>query len=81
MIKCKEGTITISGYVPVVKAELSTLLQCMREKYGDAFVDECVEDSKKTLEELEEENRGMVRFISSLSKMLNSIETGKDEFE
>lgn len=72
MIKCKDGTITVSGYTPVIKAELSTLLQFMRQKFGDSFVDICVEDSRKTREELDDENIRIAKFVSSLTEILKS---------
>lgn len=52
MVKSESGEIEVNGTKADVRADVATLLYCLREKIGDDFVDECVELSKGNVEEI-----------------------------
>lgn len=72
MLKVDKCEVQIKGPVQVLKAELSTLLQCCREQIGNKEVDDCVKNSKKTIDEIKKENEEMADLLNKLAKFLGS---------
>lgn len=72
MLKVNKCEVQIKGSVPVLKAELSTLLQCCREQLGNKEVDDCVKNSKKSIDEIKKENEEMVELLNKLADFLGS---------
>ena len=72
MLKVDKCEVQIKGPVPVLKAELSTLLQCCREQIGNKEVDDCVKNSKKTIDEIKKENEEMADLLNKPAKFLGS---------
>lgn len=70
MLKVDKCEVQIKGTVPVLKAELSTLLQCCREQLGNKEVEDCVKNSKKTIDEIKKENEEMVELLNKLADFL-----------
>lgn len=72
MLKVDKCEVQIKGTVPVLKAELSTLLQCCREQLGNKEVEDCVKNSNKTIDEIKKENEEMVELLNKLADFLGS---------
>lgn len=72
MLKVDKCEVQIKGTLPILKAELSTLLQCCREQIGNKEVDDCVKNSKKTIVEIKKENEEMADLLNKLAKFLGS---------
>ena len=51
---------------------MSTLLQCCREQIGNKEVDDCVENSKKSIDVIKKENEEMADLLNKLAKFLGS---------
>lgn len=55
MIKCVKGFVEIDGSRSEVRAETAVLLKCLREYISEDELEEAIENSKKTVDELEAE--------------------------
>ena len=55
MIKCVKGFVEIDGSRSEVKAETVVLLKCLRKYISEDELEEAIENSKKTVDELKAE--------------------------
>lgn len=55
MIKCVKGLVEIDGSRSEVKAETVVLLKCLRKYISENELEEAIENSKKTVDDLKEE--------------------------
>lgn len=55
MIKCVKGFVEIDGSRSEVRAETAVLLKCLREYISEDELEEAIENSKKTVDELKAE--------------------------
>lgn len=55
MIKCVKGFVEINGSRSDVRAEIVVLLKCLREYISEDELEEAIENSKKTVDELKAE--------------------------
>lgn len=55
MIKCVKGFVEIDGSRSEVKAETVALLKCLRKYISEDELEEAIESSKKTVDDLKEE--------------------------
>lgn len=55
MIKCVKGFVEIDGSRSEVKAETVVLLKCLRKYISEDELEEAIENSKKTVDDLKEE--------------------------
>ena len=70
MLKSCLGKIEVEGKKPIIQAELSTLLQTLRDDkiLTDEEIDECIKNSRMTEEEMKKLRDDM---ISKLSENLS----------
>lgn len=55
MIKCVKGFVEIDGSRSEVRAETAVLLKCLREYISEDELEEAIENSKKTVDDLKAE--------------------------
>nr|DAH79512.1 MAG TPA: uteroglobin family protein [Bacteriophage sp.] len=55
MIKCVKGFVEIDGSRSEVKADTVVLLKCLRKYISEDELEEAIESSKKTVDDLKEE--------------------------
>lgn len=55
MIKCVKGFVEIKGSRSEVRAETVVLLKCLREYISEDELEEAIENSKKTVDDLKAE--------------------------
>lgn len=55
MIKCVKGLVEIDGSRSEVRAETVVLLKCLRKYISEDELEEAIENSKKTVDELKAE--------------------------
>lgn len=55
MIKCVKGFVEIDGPRSEVRAEIVVLLKCLREYISEDELEEAIENSKKTVDDLKAE--------------------------
>lgn len=63
MIKCVKGFVEIDGSRSEVRAETVVLLKCLREYISEDELEEAIENSKKTYDEIEAEAREVKKKI------------------
>lgn len=65
MVKCDKGFVEINGSRSEVRAETVVLLKCLREYISDDELEEAIENSKKTVDELKAE---VIEIIAEIIK-------------
>lgn len=63
MVKCNKGFVEINGSKNEVTAETVVLLKCLREYISEDELEEAIENSKKTDDEIEAEAREVKKKI------------------
>ena len=73
MIKCVKGFVEIDGSRSEVKAETVVLLKCLRKYISEDELEEAIENSKKTVDELKAEA------IETIAEIIKEALYGEDK--
>lgn len=77
MIKCVKGFVEIDGSMSEVRAETVVLLKCLREYISEDELEEVIEYSKKTDDEIEAETREIKKRI--IAEILKEVLQEEDK--
>lgn len=77
MIKCVKGLVEIDGSRSEVRAETVVLLKCLREYISEDELEEAIENSKKTVDEIKAEVRKAKKRIAEMLKEISFDEEDK----
>ena len=73
MIKCVKGFVEIDGSRSEVKAETVVLLKCLRKYISEDELEEAIENSKKTVDDLKAE------VIETIAEIIKEALYGEDK--
>jgi hypothetical protein len=73
MIKCERGYIDAKGDPSELLADLACIMECMRDKFGNGFIETAVKLTNTDTEELEKMNEKLESRIEEVDEQMRLI--------
>lgn len=73
MIKCNRGYMEVQGDPSELLADLACIIECMKDKFGNGFIETAVKLTSINTEELEEMNEKLESRIDEIDKQMRLI--------